>query len=484
MIPQMAQSLILKNSEFSSDLVTALGADRWFLFTHLLLIADPQGFITDTQQQLARRLQMSRYTMSHHMKALVGFQWQGHSLLETARDSAGRIRIVRINARWQSVVEPPHGVEELPHDAPELVQPEPVEELPQRVEELPQPDSTLSLSLSLKAKDPIPSNSHTLQVIQENLFSLGQVLKQTIPDPGSFDHEGARDDTPPAEPCQALAEKPSSAPHTPGRTALLRHQQLAEDRTLVPFLVAWGRDGKIYKTLTDTYPRELLAVMQDAYFAQPLDSFASRKGFSVPQFLADAPGLATLAQAQSQLTPDQRAVFATLQARGVLAETALDLVSTQPLADIQAQVEAHPRRDRTTPFMASAASLVKAIREQWPLPAPEPSLPDLSDWDSAPPEDEKAIAAKTRQSIRTAYHAPYTLRPDLKEPMLALCDYWEAHEEDPDFNFDDMYLAVGLPVPEPFDYTAPLISIKSWDDLEPERYHLKRPAVSFQGVPS
>ena len=115
---------IPNSAQISSELVTALGADRWFLFTHLLLVADSQGLVTETQQHLAQQLHTSRYSINRHLQTLLAFRWDDYPLVDSLKDGAGRIRALRVNARWQSAIEIVHQSCTEPHQADtELLQP-------------------------------------------------------------------------------------------------------------------------------------------------------------------------------------------------------------------------------------------------------------------------------------------------------------------------------------------------------------------------
>ena len=143
--------------------------------------------------------------------------------------------------------------------------------------------------------------------------------------------------------------------------------------------MVWGRDGKLVKQLCATYDESTLERLQDAFFAQPLDSVAGRKGYTIPGFFAEAPALAARAAQGDALTPDQAQRRASLEFLGCESATALALVTEVPLEQIDRQLAAWPQR---TDIRRPAAALPRAVREDWPVPAADPGwarLPALTD---------------------------------------------------------------------------------------------------------
>lgn len=166
------------------------------------------------------------------------------------------------------------------------------------------------------------------------------------------------------------------------RRLLERHRARYLARCGTPYPVVWGRDGQLLKRLLATYDEPTLERLQDAFFAQPLDSSAGRHGYTVPGLFTEAPALAARLAAQDALTPEQAARRARLEALGCDAATALALVTEVPLAQIDRQLDAWPRR---TGIRRPAAALPRAIREDWPLPdaddePPPPRLPEPGPW--------------------------------------------------------------------------------------------------------
>ena len=205
---------------------------------------------------------------------------------------------------------------------------------------------------------------------------------RTRDDPTSFRGETAGSSRPRAR------AKP--APDPAVKRLLLRHQALYQAKTGAAFPVVWGRDGKLVKQLCATYGESTLERLQDAFFAQPLDSVAGRKGFTVPGFFTEAPALAARAAQGDALTPEQVQRRASLEFLGCEAATALALVTEVPLEQIDRQLAAWPHR---TGIRRPAAALPRAIREDWPLPelpeadpgwAPLQSLGDGGEEDRRP----------------------------------------------------------------------------------------------------
>lgn len=157
---------------------------------------------------------------------------------------------------------------------------------------------------------------------------------------------------------------------TPSPDASRLVHQHADQYTLRferPFAVAWGRDTQIYKRLVGTYGVELVERLQGQYLAQPLDSFAAKRGYSVPQFAAEIGGLATWESLRERLSPDQADVLSGLQTIGMAEETALGLVTEHPVAVIRDQLQVH--RWRQEQGQATSPSRVeRAVRERWVVP--------------------------------------------------------------------------------------------------------------------
>jgi hypothetical protein len=155
------------------------------------------------------------------------------------------------------------------------------------------------------------------------------------------------------------------------RTLLLRHAQCYQDRVGAPYPVAWGKDGAIVKQLLQTYSPDELVLLQDTFFAQPADSQAAIRGYTVERLKYETAALMSRIKLRERLTDEQRETAAALRAAGVAEETALALVVEHDLSDIQRQIRAN--QDRKDRLRNPAAALVKAVRENWAIPeADEP----------------------------------------------------------------------------------------------------------------
>lgn len=172
--------------------------------------------------------------------------------------------------------------------------------------------------------------------------------------------------------CEAPAEAVSAssavrAPRNPAIRRLLdRHRTLYREKTGADAVVVWGRDAKLYQQLLNTYDPETLERLQDAYFAQSLDSGAGRRGYPVPVFFAESAGLAAREAQRTRLTPEQDQRRAALEALGCPPESALALVVEVPGDQIDRQLAAWPRR---TGIRRPATALPQAVREDWPMPS-------------------------------------------------------------------------------------------------------------------
>lgn len=159
---------------------------------------------------------------------------------------------------------------------------------------------------------------------------------------------------------------PSSEPSEASRL-LHQHANRYTDRFEQPFPVAWARDTQIYKRLLRVYGVEMVDVLQTQYLSQSLDSFAAKRGFSVPQFASDIAGLAAQLAVRQQLTADQMVLVAALQDVGIAEAGAVTLVVDHPLEVIRDQLRVHHWRQQNGQFV-SPSRLERAIRERWAVP--------------------------------------------------------------------------------------------------------------------
>lgn len=183
--------------------------------------------------------------------------------------------------------------------------------------------------------------------------------------------EGLRCTYPPRS-APRVAQATWSAEETPGQVAqrlARRHAACFRSRFGVPFPVSWSRDVPILTRLLQVYDEALLTACQDAYFTQPDSAFAAKRAWSIPQFAAEAPGLA----ARHAVAADP-ALRAALEAEGVSAQDAAALCATYPAERIRRQLAAHARRKATLTHPAGA--LIAAIRDNWPEPDTTPAPSD------------------------------------------------------------------------------------------------------------
>ncbi len=150
------------------------------------------------------------------------------------------------------------------------------------------------------------------------------------------------------------------------RTLLQRHAQCYQDKVKAPYPITWGKEGALLKQLLQTYSADELVSLQDTFFAQPADSQAAIRGYTVERFKYEAAALMSRIKLRERLTDEQRETVAALRAEGVAEETALALVTEHGLSDIQRQIGAH--QDRKERLRNPAAALVKAVRENWAIP--------------------------------------------------------------------------------------------------------------------
>lgn len=205
----------------------------------------------------------------------------------------------------------------------------------------------------------------------------GEVVSDAGRDESSSPEESAGVARSPAiRPCKRDAAVNNRRKTTRGRSdpdvrrVLERHRSLYEAKVGAPFPVSWGRDGACMKRILGMYSPDDVMRMQDMYFEQAIDSFAGRQGYSVPEFMREAPALTAQMRARETLADEERALVQTLQAEGVSEVTAVALVREFPGDDIRRQLAAHARRREY--YANPAAALVRAIRDRWPVkPDPE-----------------------------------------------------------------------------------------------------------------
>ena len=343
----------------------------WGLAVH----ADASGCVTLAQSALADALGVSRNAVAARLGRLVAFRWNGQALVERGTSGAFRVPVYRIVVPGTQV---PSGQVPSPQ-GPSAQVPSPL------VPSVLGTDETALLS-GLSAPEPVapppevPSPQTPLPPhpsrMQQAVLDLKDSSSSTS---ASGSQSGSDPDPNPLErslvtQARARVERAGSS-RTHGRAKppsdpavkrlLIRHQGLYATKTGAACPVAWGRDGKLVKQLLATYDEATVERLQDAFFAQPLDSVAGRKGYTVPGFFTEAPALAARATQGDALTPEQVQRRARLEFLGCEAATALALVTEVPLDQIDRQLAAWPQR---TGIRRPAAALPRAIREEWPLP--------------------------------------------------------------------------------------------------------------------
>ena len=170
-----------------------------------------------------------------------------------------------------------------------------------------------------------------------------------------------------AEESAEPADPPTAKPPADASRLVHQHADSYTARFGQPFPVAWARDTQIYKRLVRLYGVETVDALQAQYLTQPLDSFAGKRGFSVPQFAAEIAGFAAQASIRERLTDEQAVAMADLTAAGLPDDTALALAAEQPVDVIREQLQVHRwRQQQGQPV--SARRLERAIKERWAIP--------------------------------------------------------------------------------------------------------------------
>ncbi|MGC8487333.1 MAG: hypothetical protein ACP5QO_03795 [Clostridia bacterium] len=366
----------------------------WGLTVH----ADASGCVTLAQSALANELGISRNAVAARLARLLAFRWNGQALVERGTSDAFHVPVYRVvvpgelvpSAQVPSPLVPRAQVPSvLGTDetavlsgflAPESAAPLPEVSSPQ-TPLLPHPSLMEQAVLDLKESSlPASASGNSGSDPDPNPLRRSTLTRaRTRDDPTSSRAENARS-------ARARA-RAKPAPDPAVKRLLLRHQALYQAKTGAAFPVAWGRDGKLVKQLLAAYDEATVERLQDAFFAQPLDSVAGRKGYTIPGFFTEAPALAARAARGDALTPEQVQRRASLEFLGCEAATALALVTEVPLDQIDRQLAAWPWR---TGIRRPAAALPRAIREDWPVPEADPGWAPLR-----PPADEPVEAIVT-----------------------------------------------------------------------------------------
>ena len=165
--------------------------------------------------------------------------------------------------------------------------------------------------------------------------------------------------------------KPKKVKPPPSDASRLVHQHADQytKRFGRPFPVAWARDTQIVKRLIGVYGVSQVEQLQMQYLSQPLDSFAAKRGYSIPQFAAEIAGLAAQDAVRAQMTAEQIALLQEMQetVEGFSVETALTLIAEHPLTVIRDQLQVYRwRQQQGQPV--SPGRLERAIRERWAIP--------------------------------------------------------------------------------------------------------------------
>lgn len=211
-----------------------------------------------------------------------------------------------------------------------------------------------------------------------------------------------------------------NASRTEASRLLHAHVSAYQDRFNEPFLVAWPRDTAIYRRLVTTYGVATVERLQRDYLAQPLTSFAAKRGFSVPQFASEIAHGVEQAAIRRQLTSDQQAVLDTLQGEGMDPVRALSVVHDIPAEQIWGYVATYQAK-KTADRPWSLAQLERAIRERWVMPSaprgPEyPLFPGVA-TELLPADPDVSSSHPSRVELQT----PTTLTP--QESTLLLGDW-------------------------------------------------------------
>lgn len=209
----------------------------------------------------------------------------------------------------------------------------------------------------------------------------------TLPEPvASEAPHGTTHPTPPLRSGQ-------DATRTEASRLLHAHVNAYQDRFSQPFLVAWPRDTAIYRRLVKTYGVETVERLQGLYLAQSLTSFAAKRGFSVPQFASEIAHGVEQEALREQLNGEQQTLVDALVGEGMDAVRALSLVHETPASQVRGYLATYQAR-KASDRPWSLAQLERAIRERWVMPAATPVpqyplFPGIPEMLKAGPDDTR-----------------------------------------------------------------------------------------------
>jgi hypothetical protein len=388
------------------DVSAALGPEGVQTLLLLAGMADEHGRVTVTHTELASLLRINRNTAAARLRHLLDISWDGRPII--VAESRGRFQACSLK-----ITLPPCHVDVAPVDvAPVDVAPVDVAPVDVACGTADRPEAASGAAPVVPRQrgtsergtcrvppvssphtplfPPLPGFEAALLPSSEDPNKDGWSSplpqgKYTEPDDGrdSYREKTVRRGTshisqdPPLQAKEETVRLPDKAkartrarargrPDPEVRRLLLRHGEMYRERVGAPYPFSWGKDGACMKRLLATYEPSDVEAIQDAYFAQALDSFAGKSGYTVAEMAREAPGLMALVAAERSLDDERRELLGMLLSEGVPRDTAIALVKEHEPDKVRRQVEAHEERRHR--LRDPARALVRAIREGWDEP--------------------------------------------------------------------------------------------------------------------
>lgn len=366
----------MQNLRFQDDIMQ-WDASVLALTVKLWLLADNQGLVRENAQQIANRIGVSRDTI---VRGLHELERAGVIQRVGKQAKVNVYRLVSRDVRHLDTRLLPDNLSEYHADLPDNDQQFPPysADVPDNKEDT-QPYSAnlphnTAQSDSYHADLPyndeqtphhsadVPDEGKAIASINALAVESAHVSSSSLPIPADPEPPARR----PAQP-KRTRRRAAKTPPSDASRLVHRHAELYTARFGQPFPVAWARDTQITKRLVAVYGADQVETLQDRYLAQSLDSFAGKRGFSIPQFAADIAGLAAQTAIAQGLTEEQRALVNQLVTEGMEEATAIRLVTEHPARSIEDQITVqHWRRQQG--MTVSPSRLERAIRERWAVP--------------------------------------------------------------------------------------------------------------------
>lgn len=343
----------------TSGLIAALGPRGWQTLSVLATYMDADGNCFPSQSEIADALRITRQAANERLKELLAFRWEGKPIVMACKVRGDGQKFA--NTRY--TILPVTGFQFGPGSAEQAMS----------------SGGDMGDTQAMSSGDDMGSVGAVSSAIDTNkIRTENAVLFDGGPSASGMFGKKQEINTaraPAREQKINTTREGRPAPRPPEKNPdilplLSRHAEAYRNTVGAAFPVAWAKDGAIVKRLLKTYSRSDIELLQDAFFAQKADSQAARRGYTVAQFAYEAPALLAAIKLREGLTGEQREIVLSLRDEGVTEDVAVALVHDYGADAIRRQIEAHlGRKER---YRNPTAALVKAIREGWSTPEPEP----------------------------------------------------------------------------------------------------------------